>query len=108
MELKFVKLKFQTKMEFPKLNFILGRSSDVELKKKKKQVELESRKLEFAKLGYLPNWNSSLENLSSAFFFFLFFFLFHVKQPTQEEIEFGKLDFGLEQTQVPKTTQLTK
>ena len=42
--------------------------------------------LEFAKLGYLPNWNSS----STCFF------LIPRKATYQEEIEFGKLNFGLE------------
>ena len=42
--------------------------------------------LEFAKLGYLPNWNSS----STCFF------LIPRQATYQEEIEFGKLNFGLE------------
>ena len=49
MELEFVKLEFQPKIEFPKLDLLLDSSSDVDLKKKKKKkhVELEFTKLEF-------------------------------------------------------------
>lgn len=47
LELKFVKLEFQPKIEFPKLDLLLD-PSDLDWKKKEKEkVELEFSKLEF-------------------------------------------------------------